>query len=90
MLTRAEWITERRPTEVDANEYGDVRVLRPKGDDWDLVQWDQVHACTPWCHSSSWRPEPAKRVAALERRVAELQAEIKAVSTVLELLRGMP
>jgi hypothetical protein len=82
-----EWIRDRRPTAADGDEGGDVRMKSgPSGDNWRHVHWSYVGAGVPWQHTSLWQP-PAEhvpsepdRIAALEQRVAELEAFKKAVT----------
>ena len=79
-----EWITDRPPTEADGDQDGDVwMVLRPNvSAPWYLAHWSCVGAGAFWRHTSYWEPptEPAPaepdRIAALERRVAELEARV--------------
>ena len=56
-MTDTDWITDRLPTEADANEHGTVLALKPsplkQGETWSLfIKWDQVDDVTPWCHAS--------------------------------------
>jgi hypothetical protein len=90
-MSNAEWITDRPPTEADGDMDGDVRMkLAPNAglEDWACVHWGYVGDAAPWQHTSYWEP-PAQptptetdRIAALEQRVAELEA------TMRQLLHG--
>jgi hypothetical protein len=78
-----EWIVDRLPTEADGDPDGDVRMKRaPSGDRFHLIHWSYVGAGVPWQHTMCWQPpaEPAPtepdRIAALEQRVAELEAKL--------------
>jgi hypothetical protein len=72
------WITNRPPTETDADSDGEVWVRqRPEcGGARTLVPWTYVHPGVPWQHTGYHQPpaEPAPteadRIAALEQRVA--------------------
>ena len=84
-----EWITDRLPTEADGDGDGDVRIRRAPGSDVTrLTHWTFVGAGMDWQRTSFWEPptEPAPtepdRIAALEQRVAELEA------TMRQLLHG--
>jgi hypothetical protein len=68
---------------------GDVQMVpapHANPDDYVLVHWSYLAAGAPWRHTSYWRPPtepaPAKptepdRIAALEQRVAELEAQLR-------------
>ena len=56
-----DWITDRPPTEADADADGEVlapccasRRARSA-----FVEWEQVPAGTPWRHTSMWKAAPA-------------------------------
>jgi hypothetical protein len=81
-----EWITDRPPTEADGDMDGDVRMVpRPNvSNTWCLAHWSCVGAGAFWQHTNTfWRPptEPTPtepdRIAALEQRVAELEARVR-------------
>jgi hypothetical protein len=60
---------------------GDVRMVPAPGadlDDYVLVHWSYVGDAAPWQRTSLWQPtaEP-DRIAALEQRVAELEAMVR-------------
>jgi hypothetical protein len=81
-----EWIRDRRPTAADGDRDGDVRMRRaPGSDSTRLIHWTFVWPGMDWQRSSFWQPpaEPAPtepdRIAALEQRVAELEAFKRAV-----------
>lgn len=42
-----DWITDRLPTEADADSAGDV-VVRLDHDQWDMTEWYNVPESTPW------------------------------------------
>jgi len=87
-----EWITDRPPTKADGDRDGLVRMLPEPGaepEDWLGIHWSYVATGAPWSHTYFWEPpaepepapaEPAPaepdRIAALEQRVAELEAEL--------------
>ena len=48
------WITDRRPTEADADRYGHVWVTHSNGEVY-VVAWDRV-TTEPWAHTNV--PEP--------------------------------
>jgi hypothetical protein len=80
-MSNAEWITDRPPTKADGDHIGSVHVkLHPRGISSCLIYWSHVAAGAPWQHTSHWQPptEPTPtepdRIAALEQRVAELEA----------------
>lgn len=55
-----DWITDRLPTEADADEHGEVLARVPSrwlpGEIWNCsIEWDQVDDGTPWRHTSIWR-----------------------------------
>jgi hypothetical protein len=84
-----EWITDRRPTAADGDQDGDVRMVPAPGadlDDYVLAHWSYVGDAAPWQHTSLRQPtadpdpvEPTEpdRIAALEQRVAELEAMVR-------------
>jgi len=86
-MSNAEWITDRLPTEADGDGDGDVWMRRAPGSDGArFIHWTFVWPGMDWMHTSFWRP-PANptptepdRIAALEQRVAELEAFKKAVT----------
>jgi hypothetical protein len=86
-----EWITDRLPTEADGDMDGNVWMrlspLTIMGIMGFSVHWSYVGSAAPWRHTSYWQPpaEPAPteptptepdRIAALEQRVAELEARV--------------
>jgi hypothetical protein len=89
-MSNAEWITDRPPTEADGDMDGDVRMkLAPNAglEDWACVHWGYAAAAgASWQHTAYWEPpaQPtpteADRIAALEQRVAELEAFKKALT----------
>jgi hypothetical protein len=96
------WITDRPPTERDADSDLQVWVReRPEcGGLRTLVTWTYVHPGVPWQHTGYHQPpaEPAStepdRIAALEQRVTGLlraQDElIAAMANRLKALEGVP
>jgi hypothetical protein len=83
-MSNAEWITDRPPTEADGDEHQEVRLKRwPHWVNFVKVHWSHVGFGVPWQHTSDWQPpaEPAPaetdRIAALEQRVAELEAMVR-------------
>jgi hypothetical protein len=87
-----EWITDRPPTEADGDGAGDVRmVLRPGGCGvYYLAHWSYVGSGAPWQHTDDWQspaqpaPTEADRIAALEQRVAELEAQMRPTAEAFE------
>jgi hypothetical protein len=82
----SDWITERLPTKADGDFDGDVRLANADRSDYILVHWSYVATGAPWQRTSYWKPPaeptPAKptepdRIAALEQRVAELEAQLR-------------
>lgn len=50
-----DWITDRRPTEADGDEDGDVFVRAAPGvDDGWCHHWSYVGERTPWTHTGIW------------------------------------
>jgi hypothetical protein len=86
-----EWITDRLPTQADGDMDGDVYMRRAPGSDGArLIHWTFVWPGMDWLRTSFWQPptEPAPtettgiepdRIAALEQRVAELEAALQRV-----------
>ena len=65
-MTDTDWITDRPPTEADADEHGEVLAQMPSrmkpGETWSaFTEWEQIPAGTPWRHTSMWgaTPDPA-------------------------------
>ncbi len=81
-----EWITDRPPTEADGDKDGDVLMRRaPDRDGGRFIHWTFVPPGMDWQHSSFWQPptEP-DRIAALEQRVAELEATMRPTAETFE------
>ena len=57
-----DWITDRLPTEADADSAGDV-VIQPDHDQWGMTEWYNVPESTPWLAF-----KPADAVEAGQRR----------------------
>lgn len=54
-----DWITDRRPTEVDGDRDGDVRLRSSRnGEDYVYVPWEFVAEGAPWTHSPGWLTKP--------------------------------
>ncbi len=98
-MSNAEWITDRPPTEADGDRDGDVLMRRAPGSHViRLIHWTFVGAGTDWQRTSFWQPptEPAPtepdRIAALEQRVTELEAQIlispEAIATAFNMMRA--
>ena len=85
------WITDRRPTEADGDEDGDVRVrYSPDSQDYSYLHWSHVGADVPWKHRDSWyprgpaaEPEPPsttpRKFVALTRTVHEFGHTLDAI-----------
>jgi hypothetical protein len=59
-MTDTDWITDRLPTEADADHHGEVLAQVPSGfkpgEIWSsFTEWDEVPADSPWRHTSIWR-----------------------------------
>jgi hypothetical protein len=69
------WIVDRLPTEADGDDEECVRLANCDRTDYLLAHWSYVHPGAPWQHTIFWEP-PAEpdRIAALEQRVAKLEA----------------
>ena len=52
----SEWITDRRPTEADADADGDVRLRKHHNNDYSFAHWSYVAAGAPWQHTYLWKP----------------------------------
>ena len=67
-MTTNDWITDRRPTEADGDENGEVLLRRFADGRKDsttrstdaLIDWRHVGKGVPWQHTSIWQP-PSKR-----------------------------
>jgi hypothetical protein len=60
-MTDTDWITDRPPTEADADEHGEVLAQLPSGfkpgETWSsFTEWEHVTTGTPWRHTSMWPP----------------------------------
>ena len=54
------WITDRRPTEADGDDDGDVLArYHPDADAICYMHWSHVGEATPWRHWSRWQPPTA-------------------------------
>lgn len=63
-MADTDWITDRPPTEADADADGEVLTPLLRPGPWSaFTKWDQVPAGLPWRHTSWWRaasaPAPA-------------------------------
>jgi hypothetical protein len=73
-----EWITDRLPTEADGDMDGLVFMRHVSSPEYNFsAHWSHVGPDAPWQRTIYWKPptEP-DRIAALEQRVAELEAQI--------------
>jgi hypothetical protein len=95
-----EWITDRLPTEADADIDGEVRIRRAPGSDVSrLTYWSYVQPDMDWQRSSFWQPpagpdpvEPAEpdRIAALEQRVVRhLRAQDELIAAMAKRLEAL-
>jgi hypothetical protein len=82
-----DWITDRLPTERDADGYGDVRVPRCPGESPGAFSPCQHYSCVVpgqpwWSHSAAPTPEPAPKPAPdptpapTERRIVQVAHSI--------------
>jgi hypothetical protein len=73
-------ITDRPPTEADADAGGIVQYLSSSGR-WGILTWKAVaDQDTPWQHCPNWRPKPlteAQHIAAMLRRDGPLTTELR-------------
>ena len=52
-MTDTDWITDRLPTEADADGHGEVLA---QDEPWgSFTEWEAVTTGTPWRHTSTWR-----------------------------------
>jgi hypothetical protein len=82
-MTPSKWIADRPPTEADGDHIGSVHVkIHPRGGSFCRIYWSYVAAGAPWQHTSHWQPpaEQPDRIAALEQRVAKLEAFQRALT----------
>jgi len=86
-MSNAEWVTDRLPTEADGDRDGNVWMRHMSGPEYNFfAHWSHVGPGAPWQRTIYWKPptEPTPtepdRIAALEQRVAELEAFKKAVT----------
>ena len=77
-MSNAEWITDRLPTEADGDGDGDVWMRHVSGSEYNFfAHWSHVGPGAPWQRTIYWKPPTeTDRIAALEQRVAELEAQI--------------
>lgn len=85
MPTWPEPITDRRPTEADADEWREVIVLMRSG--WWVRSWDQVELGASWLHTPSWRPKQDPRQQALAD-LATLSGSPEAIERIRQVLEG--
>jgi hypothetical protein len=75
-----DWIADRRPTEADGDDDGDVRVrYRPDSEYCSYLDWRHVGAGVPWKHCVSWKPpapEPTKPALAVGQRWRRRDGEV--------------
>ena len=91
MTMEQEWITDRQPTAVDGDRDGDVAMPpNASGGRFHFIHGSHVGLGAPWQHSRFWQP-PAQptptetdRIAALEQRVAELEAQMRPTAEMFE------
>ena len=79
-----DWITDRRPTEADGDEEGDVRACRSPGEtDWSYLHWSYLGEATPWKHCADWQPptapKPTKPALAVGQRWRRRDGEVVTV-----------
>ena len=86
-MTTNDWITDRRPTEADGDEDGDVRArYHPDGDGYSFLHWSHVGEATPWKHCANWQlptaapePTPTKPALAVGQRWRRRDGEVVTV-----------
>lgn len=66
-MTDTDWITDRLPTEADADEHGEVLAQLPFGlspaATWSTtLEWDEVPTGAPWRHTSIWGATPTTTI----------------------------
>ena len=87
MLMPEQWITDRLPTEADADKNGDVMAKSRPGSGLGVFHhWKWVAPGQPWlpteerrsqnCTAELTEPPEPDRIAALEQRVAVLEARL--------------
>jgi hypothetical protein len=78
-----EWIRDRLPTEEDADLNGDIQIkVSPYFEAATTDHWSQVAAGVFWRHTRYWNPQQVDRIAALERRIVELERVVS------EMIKG--
>jgi hypothetical protein len=78
-MSNAEWITDRLPTEADGDRDGNVWMRHVSGSEYNFfAPWSHVGPGAPWQRTIYWKPPTeTDRIAALEQRVAELEAMVR-------------
>jgi hypothetical protein len=93
MSSANEWITDRLPTEADGDRDGDVWMRHVSSSEHNFfAHWSHVGPGAPWQRTTHWKKPPTEptpteptptepdRIAALEQRVAELEAFQRALT----------
>ena len=74
-----DWITDRLPTEADADSAGDV-VIQLDHDQWDMTEWYNVPESTPWL---AFKPADAVE-AGQPRRIVSIALDADSVAAVAD------
>lgn len=76
--TMTEWITDRRPTETDADPDGYVRMRSHPDDEHNAVtvHWLAVSGSAYWTHTPDWKPLPTIRVGQVWQRADGVEVTV--------------
>lgn len=80
-MTETTWITDRRPTESDADSDGDVKLHDPVIDSV-FVHWKYVAEGAPWAHAPDWTPPASQPGFEVGQRWKRRDGEIVTVTQV--------